>query len=53
MGSQCDICRAELGNVKMDTPLYCISCIEGIERLNMSPKRYRKHRELEKALGKG
>ena len=48
--SQCDICRADLGKVKMDTPLYCTACIEEMERLSMSPKRYRKHRELKEIL---
>lgn len=48
--SRCEVCKADLGNVQMDTPLYCTNCIEEMERLNMSPKRYRKYRELGETL---
>ena len=44
--SKCEVCQAGLGSLRMDTPLYCISCIEEMEKLNMSPKRYRRYREL-------
>lgn len=48
--SRCEICNADLGNVQMDTPLYCTACIEEMEKLNMSPKRYKKYRELSESL---
>ncbi|MBI2176630.1 hypothetical protein HYU40_04790 [Candidatus Woesearchaeota archaeon] len=48
--SRCEICRAELGSLNLDTPLYCVPCIEEMEKLSMSPKRYRRHRELSEAL---
>ena len=50
--SLCEVCRAGLGNLRMDTPLYCIPCIEEMEKLNMSPKRYRRYRELKETFGK-
>ena len=50
--SHCEVCKAGLGSVRMDTPLYCISCIEEMEKLGMSPRRYRKYRELRETLGK-
>ena len=48
--SRCEICSADLGSITMDAPLYCISCIEDMERLNMSPKRYRRYREIKETL---
>ena len=48
----CDICRADLGNIKLDTPLYCTSCIEEMEKLSMNPKRYKKYMEIKETLGK-
>ncbi|MBI2580269.1 hypothetical protein HYV85_00495 [Candidatus Woesearchaeota archaeon] len=48
--SRCEACGTDLGSVRMDAPLYCISCIESMERLNMSPKRYRRYRELKETL---
>lgn len=50
--SKCEVCKADLGNVQLDTPLYCIACIEEMEKLNMSPKRYRKYRELRETLSR-
>ena len=50
--SRCEICRAGLGNIKLDTPLYCTSCIEEMEKLSMSPKKYKRYRELKETLGK-
>ncbi len=50
--SHCEICNADLGNVQMDTPLYCTACIEEMEKLSISPKRYKKYRELQETLGK-
>ncbi len=50
--SLCEVCQAGLGNLRMDTPLYCISCIEEMEKLNMSLKKYRKYREIQETLGK-
>lgn len=50
--SSCEVCKAGLGSVRMNAPLYCISCIEEMEKLSMSPKRYRKYRELRETLGK-
>ena len=50
--SRCETCNSDLGSVKMDTPLYCIPCIEEMDKLNMSQKRYRKYRELQETLGK-
>ncbi|MBI2550288.1 hypothetical protein HYV83_03865 [Candidatus Woesearchaeota archaeon] len=50
--SRCEICTADLGNIKLDTPLYCTACIEEMEKLGMSPKRYRKYRELRETLAK-
>jgi hypothetical protein len=43
---KCDICNADLGEVKMDTPLYCTNCMEEMEKLNMSPQRYKKLGEV-------
>ncbi len=37
---------ADLGNVSMDAPLYCIACIGEMERLHMGTKQYRKYRKL-------
>ncbi len=50
--SLCETCNSDLGRVKMDAPLYCISCIEEMDRLSMTPKRYRKHRELRETFRK-
>ncbi len=50
--SRCEICNADLGNVQMDTPFYCTVCIEEMEKLKMSLKRYKKYRELMETLGK-
>lgn len=50
--SRCEACNEGLGNIKMDAPLYCIPCIENMERLNMSPKKYRRYRELRETLGR-
>lgn len=50
--SRCEACNAELTGVKMDAPLYCIPCIEEMERLKMSQKRYGKFRVLSETLGK-
>ena len=44
--SHCEVCKAGLGNLRMDTPLYCISCIEDMERLGMGPERYGRYRKL-------
>ncbi|MBI2143394.1 hypothetical protein HYU20_03565 [Candidatus Woesearchaeota archaeon] len=44
--SRCEACGADLGSVRMDAPLYCISCIEDMEKLSMSPKKYKRYREL-------
>jgi len=44
--SKCETCQKELA-INLDSPLYCISCIEEMDRLGMTPKQYRKHRELE------
>ncbi len=49
--SRCETCSADLGSVRMDAPLYCISCIEEMEKLNMSPKRYEKYKELKETIG--
>ena len=46
----CSICGSELGNIKLNAPLYCIPCIEEMGRLNMSPKKYRRYRELKETL---
>ena len=43
---RCETCNSGLGSLKMNTPLYCIPCIEEMDKLNMSPKRYGKHRGL-------
>lgn len=50
--SRCEACNSDLGGMKMDAPLYCISCIEEMEKLNMSPKKYGRHRGLSGTLGK-
>lgn len=50
--SRCEVCRAGLGNIKLDTPLYCIACIEDMENLSMSPKKYKRYRELRGTLSK-
>lgn len=42
--SRCDSCGARLDDIKVEMPVYCIPCIEGMARLNMSPARYRKYR---------
>ncbi len=40
--SFCESCSASLGNTLMDVQVYCIPCIEEMERLGMSPGQYRK-----------
>ncbi|MBI3037149.1 hypothetical protein HYY73_05385 [Candidatus Woesearchaeota archaeon] len=50
--SRCETCNADLGSVRMDAPLYCISCIEEMEKLGMSLKRYKRYRELRESLPK-
>lgn len=50
--SLCETCNSDLGGVKMNAPLYCIPCIEEMNRLRMGPNRYRKHRELRGTLRK-
>ncbi len=41
--SLCDACGAELALANLHLPVYCIPCVEDMERLKMSPKQYRKH----------
>ncbi len=48
----CEICGADLGEVKMDSPLYCKKCISQMEKLTMTPGKYKKYRELNETLGK-
>lgn len=50
--SKCEICSAELGKVDYDTPLYCTNCISEMEKLSLSPKKYKKYRELKETLPK-
>ena len=49
---QCDVCGSELGEVSGHGPVYCIPCIEEMDKLNMSQKRYKKYREVQETLGK-
>ena len=48
----CEICGAELGAVSDDSPLYCVKCIEEMEKLSLSPEKYKKYRELQETLHK-
>lgn len=50
--SRCETCNSDLGGVKMYAPLYCVPCIEEMEKLNMSPKKYKRYREISETLGK-
>lgn len=47
--SKCEACSAEMG-VKMEFPIYCVSCIEEMERLNLSVAKFRKHRQSSASL---
>jgi hypothetical protein len=50
---KCEICGAQLGAFKPDSPLYCEKCIAEMEKLDMSPEKYKEYRELREAIGKG
>ncbi len=45
MFSRCEICQKGLGNIRLDSPLYCIPCVEQMERSGINSKRYGKQRE--------
>ncbi len=49
---KCEICGADMGKVDYDTPLYCSKCISEMEKRSMTPRQYRKFRELNETLGK-
>jgi threonine dehydrogenase-like Zn-dependent dehydrogenase len=49
---KCGICGSDLGIVPYDAPLYCKYCIAEMERLNMSPEKYKEYKELKETLGK-
>lgn len=49
----CDICGVGLGDANMHALVYCIPCIEEMEKLGMSPKKYKKHRGLKDSLPVG
>ena len=42
--SHCDVCGTSLGKVNVHAKVYCIPCIEEMERLGMGPNKYRKHK---------
>ncbi len=50
--SRCETCNSNLGCLKSHAPLYCIPCIEEMDRLGMGPKAYKKHRMLNETVGK-
>lgn len=47
---KCEICGSDMGKVDFDTPLYCSKCISEMEKLNMSPERYKEYNELKRDL---
>ncbi|MBI3034658.1 hypothetical protein HYY72_05870 [Candidatus Woesearchaeota archaeon] len=49
--AECDICGCNVSRLDFDSPLYCDKCIEEMERLEMSPKKYMKYLELRGSLG--
>ena len=49
--AKCEICKKEIP-VAFDSPLYCEDCMAKMEKLNLSPKQYKKERELEETLKK-
>ncbi len=48
--SQCGICSSSVAKLEFDSPLYCEACIAEMEKLSLSPKKYRKYRELRETL---
>jgi hypothetical protein len=46
---KCEICGASIFS-EGDSPLYCPSCIAQMEKLDMSPKKYKKYIELKDTL---
>ena len=48
----CEICKSDLGKISYDSPVYCVKCISEMEKLSMSPKKYKKYRELQETLGR-
>lgn len=49
--AKCEICKTPIP-VEFDSPLYCEKCIAEMEKLNLSPERYKKEREIEETLKK-
>ena len=50
--NKCEICNAGLEKVEYDSPVYCGTCIEEMEKRSMTPERYVKFRELKETLKK-
>ncbi|MFH1182470.1 MAG: hypothetical protein V1702_05920 [Candidatus Woesearchaeota archaeon] len=48
---KCEICGASIPS-EGDSPLYCKTCIGEMEKLSLSPPKYRKYRELSETLKK-
>jgi hypothetical protein len=46
---KCEICGASISS-ESDSPLYCKACVEQMEKLNLSPKKYTKYRELKETF---
>ncbi|MBN2454441.1 hypothetical protein JXB11_02750 [Candidatus Woesearchaeota archaeon] len=49
---KCEICGADLIGIGPDSPLYCEKCIAEMEKLSMSPEKYKQYREIRETMGK-
>jgi len=47
---KCDVCGKEMEKAEYDSPLYCEKCIAEMEKLEVSPSRFKQLRELEETL---
>ncbi len=46
----CDICSSKVAVLEYDSPLFCEKCISEMEKMDLSPKKYRKYLELKGIL---
>ena len=49
---KCEICEGQLSAFKPDSPLYCEKCIAEMEKLGLSPDKYKEYREIKETMGK-
>lgn len=48
--THCEICNTQLDENKPDSPVFCDKCIEEMEKLSLSPEKYKEYKELRETL---